>query len=347
MVGEVSRRVQVARWLERAGVIEGFLRLRALAPSPWLPILSYHRVAPLPPDHAFEDGVIDATPEEFDRQVAMVTRYFNVIGSEQLCAWAEGGKLPPNPLAITFDDGYRDNHAAALPILARHGARAIFFVSTAYVTERRLFWWDRIAYLLKRSARARIEVDYPAPLVVELKGDRAPAISAVRRLVRDQPGLDIERFLVELGRAAEVAFDAATERRLADELLMTWDEVRALRAAGMDVESHTRTHRVLQTLSPGEIKDELSGSRADLERELGGKVRALSYPVGKAIANVPAIREAVRDAGYQIGFSNASGVNPRWRSSRFDRFDVRRLSMELGLPHPFFRGMLAIPFLSA
>ena len=62
---------------------------------------------------------------------------------------------------------------------------------------------------------------------------------------------------------------------------MTWDDVRALAGAGMDIESHTRTHRVLDTLDRDQLRDELVGSRRDLEAQLGRPIRAIAYPVGR------------------------------------------------------------------
>ena len=90
---------------------------------------------------------------------------------------------------------------------------------------------------------------------------------------------------------------------------MTWDQVRALARAGMDVESHGRRHRVLQTLDDATLDDELAGSRADLEAQLGRPVRAIAYPVGRRIAREARIRDALAAAGYRIGLTNQSGVN--------------------------------------
>src|SRR5262249_49794083 len=105
-----------------------------------------------------------------------------------------------------------------------------------------------------------------------------------------------------------------------------------------------RSHRVLQTLPADELRAELAGSREDLERELGEPIRAISYPVGKSIAAFTHVRSAVRDAGYEIGFSNASGANPTYR--KLDPFDLRRIAVEAGLAPSYFRGILAIPALA-
>jgi peptidoglycan/xylan/chitin deacetylase (PgdA/CDA1 family) len=341
----MSRRWQIAGVLDKLGVTAGLLRLRARGPSPWLPVFTYHRVHPNPDDNPFDDGVVDATPDEFDRQMAIVSRSFNPLGIDQLCDWADGRPLPPNPVAITFDDGYLDNHQHALPILQRHGVRATFFIATTYISERRLFWWDRICYLVKHARGDTLTLGYPAPYRGDLANDRRGVLRYVLRLVKDQFDLDLPRLLDELTAASGLPWSDAIERAHADRMLMTWDHVRALRAAGMDVQSHTRTHRVLHTLPHARLQDELAGSKADLERELGEPVRAVSYPIGKRIHERPAIRDAVRDAGYAIGFSNATGVNHLW--GKLDRYDVHRLAMDRGLPDAYFRGILAFPYLAA
>jgi peptidoglycan/xylan/chitin deacetylase (PgdA/CDA1 family) len=340
----VSRRWQIAKLIDGVGLTKGILRLRAQAPSPWLTIFTYHRIRDTRVPQPFDDGVVDATPEGFDEQVATMKRHFNIVGIDDLLAYAQGGTLPPNPLAITFDDGYLDNYQLALPVLKKHDVRAVFFIATTYLTERRIFWWDRICYTLKTSTREAIELRYPVPMRVELTGNRRKSLREVLRIPKDHFDLDLDRFLDELTAAAGVPWSRTIDRELADKLLMTWDQVRELRRAGMDVQSHTRTHRVLQTIRPELLADELKGSRADLERELGEPIRAVSYPVGKAIALRPAIRTAVREAGYQIGFSNSTGINHLW--GKFDRYDIHRLAVDIDLPAAYFRGILAIPYLA-
>jgi peptidoglycan/xylan/chitin deacetylase (PgdA/CDA1 family) len=261
-------------------------------------------------------------------------------------AWAAGGSLPRRPIAITFDDGYLDNLHGALPILQRHGLRATFFIASGYVGGRRVFWWDRINYVLKSARREEFTVGYPESMRFDLRtaAARARSIRSALDLVKKRRGLDLERFLDELGRAAGVEWTRDFERSVADELLMTWDDVRALRDAGMDVQSHTRMHRVLQTLDDDQIVEELRTSRADLERELGGEVRTVSYPIGRTIDDRPSIRDAMRAAGYELGFTNATG--PNFAFGGVDRYAVRRLSMNVGTPDAVFRTLLALPTLA-
>lgn len=319
------------------------LRARVRGPSPWLTVLTYHRVVTRE-DPRFDPGVIDATAHELDRQLAIMRLHFTPIALEDLLASLEGGSLPRNPALVTFDDGYRECHDVALPILQRHGFRAVFFLATDFIIRRRVFWWDRIAYITARSPKSSIEIDYPLRLRLSLEPDRNATRKRLLSLVKSFYALDVEKFLVNLARSAEVEWTESTERHYADELIMTWDHARALLRAGMAVASHTRTHRVLQTIRPAELAPELAGSRQDLETELGQPVRAVSFPVGRAISHSATLREAVRSAGYVLGFSNGSGATRL--TPDFDRFDVRRLCTDLHLSPARFRKALAVAPLS-
>jgi peptidoglycan/xylan/chitin deacetylase (PgdA/CDA1 family) len=334
-----KRRI-IARLLHDTGALGKLLAVRARIGAPWLSILTYHRFPHHDGSEVFDDGVIDTSAEEFEQHVACLKRHFTVVGVDELCVFAAGGALPPNAVAITFDDGYLDNYAQALPILRKHACRAIFFVATSFISERRLYWWDRVAYQVKRSTRPAIELHYPSFFRVDL-ANREAAVFTLLRFIKARRTLDMERLLSELTTASGVPWTRELEQEFADRLLMTWDHVRELRRAGMDVESHTRTHRVLQTLPADELRQELEGSRRDLERELGESPRALAYPIGKPVHHTSPIRAALRQAGYRIGLTNGTGPTPTW--GRCDPYDIRRQTVARELSTPYLLSILAVP----
>ena len=334
-----KRRI-LAELLHETGVLSTLLSLRAHARAPWLSILTYHRFpAPDGAEH-FDDGVIDTSAEELERHIVCLKRHFTVVGVDELCAFGAGGTLPANAIAITFDDGYLDNYSQALPILRRHACKAIFFVATSFITERRLYWWDRVAYQVKRSTREALALSYPSFFRVDLR-DRAAAIFKLLRFIKARRAFDMERLLDELTVATGVAWSRELEQSFADDLLMTWDHVRALKQAGMDVQSHTRSHRLLQALPPDELRAELEGSSADLLQELGEPARALAYPIGKPLEAASPIRAAMKRAGYQIGLTNGTGPTSTWGSR--DPYDIRRQTVARNLTTPYLLSILAVP----
>lgn len=335
-------RARVAGWLHRAGAIGSYVELRARLPrAPRLPIITYHHICDPDPRSPFDTLTADATPAQFRRQLELIARHFVPITMSELIAGVcDGAALPANPVMVTFDDGYRSCHDIALPILREVGVPATFFIATSYVEHRRLYWWEVLSVLLARTRRSQCTLSYPYALTIEPRhpktNDRLAAI------VKDTPDLDLPRMLSDLARALDVEWSPVLERPLADQLIMTWDHVRTLAASGMGIESHSRYHRVLQTLDRALLDDELAGSRTDLETQLGRPVRAIAYPVGRRVIDHPHIVEAIERAGYQVGFSNASGVN-RLAAGPLDRFNMRRVAADLSLSDGMFLAQLALP----
>jgi peptidoglycan/xylan/chitin deacetylase (PgdA/CDA1 family) len=104
----------------------------------FMSILLFHRVT----DEVPEDGITVGT-QRFRKICAMLRRQFNVVPLAEVFRLARAGeKFPPRTVAITFDDSYRDNLAAAR-VLAEFGLPACFFVPTGYVETELQYPWDR------------------------------------------------------------------------------------------------------------------------------------------------------------------------------------------------------------
>jgi D-aspartate ligase len=316
------------------------LGLRRALRFPMLTVITYHRVHDSGARTPGDPDVIDATPRDFEQQLVFLARHFSPIGLADLRGYFRGGTLPPNPLLVTFDDGYRSCADVAKPILVRVGVPAAFFIATDYVARRRVFWWDALTYVLAHAQRRRFSIETPRRLDVELT-DLQSAKQLLLRLIKDTPCLDIDAFLRRLAVAADVPWDDAVEQSLADQLVMTWDDVRGLRMTGMEIGSHTRTHRPLDTTSPSELSSELSGSRADLERELGEAVTAFSYPVRGPVQRQPLLRAAIGAAGYDLAFSYGTGAQPLWGD--VDPLSIRRIAIDQAVTGPAFSALLTLP----
>jgi peptidoglycan/xylan/chitin deacetylase (PgdA/CDA1 family) len=341
-----AKRRTFASLLDRLGLSRAVLaaRARAIYPWRWLTVVTYHRISDtLAP--GYDPEVVDATPEVFDRHLAMLKRYFTLVDTRDLDAWRAGGRLPRNPAMITFDDGYRDNHDTVLPLLQRHDAKAVFFIATSYVGERRIYWWEHINHAVAASPRGRLVLTYPQPLDLPLAGEleRRAAVKTLLKLVKKTEGVDIDSFLQRLYAAAGVGFDRDEERRMADAALMNWDHIRALSKAGMDVQSHSHAHQVLHTLSPEQVTRDLRRSREELEAAIERPVTAVAYPTGRPIRDKPALRQAVVDAGYRYGFT-VDRLVPL--TEIHDWLDIPRMMIDRAVSDSFLRSTLAIPSLA-
>jgi peptidoglycan/xylan/chitin deacetylase (PgdA/CDA1 family) len=101
--------------------------------------------------------------------------------------------------------------------------------------------------------------------------------------------------------------------------LMDWPDLERLAEAGWEIGSHTRTHPRLPDLDTAELAEELTGSREEIERRLGGSCRSLAYPFGATD------RRVARAAG-AAGYAAAGGLLPGRLSAR-DPLRTPRISV--------------------
>lgn len=120
------------------GHAAGFSGIYARSFRSKMTIVAFHRVSDFLP----ADGITcsDATFEKFCR---FFKKYFSVVPlSEQVNAIREGRDMG-GTLAITFDDGYRDNFEVAAPILEAAGLPATFFIATGFIESSVTPPWDK------------------------------------------------------------------------------------------------------------------------------------------------------------------------------------------------------------
>jgi peptidoglycan/xylan/chitin deacetylase (PgdA/CDA1 family) len=261
-------------------------------------VLLYHRVAALERD-PYELAV---HPERFAQHCDVLRRRGAVVPLR------ETGGLSPT-IAITFDDGYADNAAAACGVLESAGLPATFFISTGRLGERSEIWWDRLERILLasepladhidveidgrrlwadvRSPSARIRVHQA--LYVRLRPLRPNIIEAILTAVESQLGVQTS--------------DRGTHR------WMTFEELRALSVTpGVDVGAHTRAHPMLAHLTESEQWLEIDGSRRDLEQLLERSIDLFSYPFGGPGAFTSGTTTLVRKSGYAMACSGTGGL---------------------------------------
>jgi peptidoglycan/xylan/chitin deacetylase (PgdA/CDA1 family) len=327
----MSRAGAAARVLEAAR-LTGLLR-RLGAWRGGVLALSYHRIGDASAS-PFDRALFSADAETFDRQLAVLAREAEIVQPADLLDVSRLGA--GRYVLITFDDGYRDAHDVALPLLRSRGLPATFFVSTSFLDDPRPAWWDELAWMVRASERSVARVPgLDRPLALEPDRERA-----VRVLTGTYASLPSERAEALLDAAAHALGTGRCPRELAEREWLTWDMARHMRDAGMTIGGHTATHPILARACPERQRDEIAVCGRRLREELGEPMRFFSYPVGLRDAFDGETRALVSAAGVQIAFSDYGG------SSSFrgwDRLDVRRASPPSTADARLLRATVALP----
>ncbi|MCX5765303.1 MAG: polysaccharide deacetylase family protein [Gemmatimonadetes bacterium] len=274
-------------------------------------ILLYHRVdAP-----ALDPNDLAVTPSHFEGQLRILSALGEPLGLDEFERRRIDGTLPARAIAVTFDDGYRDNLTNAAPALARARVPATVFVSTGRIGSPRGFWWDELAALLLTTTHHEgtltVHLDDGGPSHVRITPAQARAVYALlSERLRIAPAASRDRAIETIAAALGRPLPDAQVARAC-----TTDELRALASfPGIRLGGHSVSHSVMSRQSPEELRRETVACRAQLTEVLGGHApTAFAYPYGATHDISCAAVDAVRAAGYAMACANIPDA--AWRAS--------------------------------
>jgi peptidoglycan/xylan/chitin deacetylase (PgdA/CDA1 family) len=112
---------------------------------------------------------------------------------------------------------------------------------------------------------------------------------------------------------------------------VSWAQLREMKSAGMSVQSHTRTHPFLSELGAAALREELCGSKGELDNALEQATEMLALPGGDFPPS--RLRRMVKDAGYQVVATSRWGTNRAEGAVGADPLYLRRCTVR-GAPRP-------------
>jgi peptidoglycan/xylan/chitin deacetylase (PgdA/CDA1 family) len=278
-------------------------------------VLTYHRFSATP-----RDGRTSAA--NLAKQLDYLASHYTVLPLETIeHRMREGRPLPHSTAAITIDDGYSDFYEIAWPALRRRKLPATVFVVTDFVDRKQWIWTDKLPFLLSRMQAGELAVDV-AGLNISgaLTGEspRRQLASRINGILKDQPDPVKNRLIDQI--AAQCLVNLPDTPPDGSESC-TWDQLREMESAGIEIGSHTVTHPVLTRVTPDRLHRELEQSRRRLEDMLGHPVTSFCYPNG---AYDRTVRDAVARTGYRLAVTSDDGLN----DATIDPLAIRRIQNE-------------------
>ncbi|MBS0390158.1 MAG: polysaccharide deacetylase family protein [Proteobacteria bacterium] len=254
-----------------------------------LTVLMLHRVLPADdPAFALAEREFTFTLDGFRSMLDFVQRHYTVVSLGDLQTARLGGSpLPPNPVLITFDDGWRDTLTHAAAELSLRGLPALLFLASEVVALDSPRWWQDglVAALAEPGASVR--------LCAAAGWAEASGASASQALAAHLGAMPEARRRAWLEQHAPGVAGQIAERQM-----VTLTELKALEGGLLAIGGHGHTHSPL-TLSPNP-EAELQTSQRMLGA-LNQAVRSMSFPHG---AWTNELAEAARKNGFDWIFTS-------------------------------------------
>ncbi|MDH5552166.1 MAG: polysaccharide deacetylase family protein [Nitrosomonas sp.] len=245
---------------------------------------------------------VSASAPIFDLQVEYFSKYFNVLPLHEAVQRLQDGTLPSRAACITFDDGYADNEAVALPILQKHGVSATFFVATGFINGG-IMWNDVVIEWMRRVPVDTLDLTKMdlGKHVIETPSQRREALYSLINTLKYLPFETRKQRIDQLCSLIPVS--------LPDNLMMTSEQVIKLHRAGMGIGVHTVNHPILARLTNEAVFSEIAACKETLEQMINAPVRLFAYPNGKPGQDyLPDHIEIIKSLGFDAACTTAWGA---------------------------------------
>ena len=196
-------------------------------------------------------------------QLRWLSRFYAIVPISEIVE--NIGDAKPR-IAITFDDGFKDNLDNALPVLKALNLPATLFAVSNHIDSEHTFAHHRAARLIVESNPS-------------LEGKT--------------PKRQLRHFMTNED------YDVPVDER---DRFMTSAELSSWAKQGFAVESHGQSHTPIAGLSEDQIKNELSASKDRLESICENKIQYFAFPIGKD--EHMSRRDLIEAAGYKAAFSS-------------------------------------------
>ena len=296
-----------------------------------LTILIFHRVL-ASPDPIFPD---EPDAARFDEMMGWIKSWFNVIPLDVAVDALKTGKLPARAAAITFDDGYADNHDVALPILQKHGLPATFFIATGFLDGGRM-WNDTIIESIRKCPMPVLDLE-KLQMGWHEAANPEQKRSAIENLIRRIKYLSVAERLDRANKTAEAA-----QIQPPNDLMMTSAQVQQLRNAGMQIGAHTVSHPILARTDIKTARNEIISSKNMLEALLGENIDIFAYPNGNpgidySVEHPPLVRELGFSAAVSTTWGVADIASDVFQLPRFTPWGRTRMKFAMQMARNFIR----------
>lgn len=226
-------------------------------------------------------------------------RGYTFVSIDDLCAnlMARSGE---RLLALTFDDGYRDNFTTAYPLLKRLEIPFAIYLSTSFLDGDAVIWWYEVERLLRDSDNIFMADGQQLPC--RTSQEKLDAFVALRQAIMAFP-------LDGLGDRINAMFKEAhfDWRRICAAEALIWDDIYEMAQDPLvTIGAHTVSHPVLSELPEDQAYTEMRASRERIEARIGAPVVHFCYPFGSR--NEVGRREF--ELARRVGFKTATTT--RW-----------------------------------
>jgi peptidoglycan/xylan/chitin deacetylase (PgdA/CDA1 family) len=264
--------------------------------------------------------------QEFINTLDFVTEHLCPLDPLDFLDGLSAGNLPSGATLLTFDDGTKDNVTVVLPELLKRNLKACFFVCPGFIESRGSIPSLELMTILSTAAPKEYQVDFgkviPDSEAKQVSIDLSNTVLVQRAYQllwsflfrcssRRQP-----LFLRHLRESLNVSQESSYLYPVA-----TWEELTALKDAGMLIGNHTMFHSTVTADGADQFASDVARAFAILEARYPVHQRLFCYPYGRKVDVTEATTKALKLQNVKYAFVTQGGLA---RPNALDAWNLHR-----------------------
>jgi peptidoglycan/xylan/chitin deacetylase (PgdA/CDA1 family) len=301
-------------------------------------ILMYHQVC----ERRDDPWELAVNPDHFHAQLEYLKKNFDVVPMSELADGISRHKMR-RAVAITFDDGFKDNYTNAAPLLDWHELPATFYVATSAMKQEYVYWWDALQDVIFHSEELPERLDmniHNNQVQFTFRSDRFLSPKLRNQINAWNYNLAIPNERIALYMLlwhhikpmnyasqnrilADIREWAGHERFISSQgMTMTVREMQMLDGNPLfAIGAHTVHHSMLSQQNAIDQAYEVKESKQQIEKWLGKTVNGFAYPYGN-------YNELTQSLLREAGFRYAVSTEPKAVTAEDDPYALPRLQVK-------------------
>jgi peptidoglycan/xylan/chitin deacetylase (PgdA/CDA1 family) len=270
-------------------------------------ILTFHRVRPALTVPFQPNRSLEITPVFLEQLITSLRAAdVDLVSMDEVYRRLVGGDSGRRFVALTFDDGYRDNLEYAWPILKRHQVPFTLYVPSAFPEGKGEMWWIVVEEAIARNAEIEVTLDGVDHVFDCVTPEaKAQTFDTIYEWLR---GRETWAELCDAVREIALGYGIDQER-LCRGACLGWNELAVLAADPLTtIGAHTVTHPILSKQNEAEARAEMADGARVLAEKLGRTPIHFAYPVGTTDAAAAREFKLATELGFKTGVTTRAGV---------------------------------------
>ena len=266
-------------------------------------ILMLHRVDLPDVNGILYNQHLKMSPTTIERMVGYARKHkCRFVSLEEM---AEAIRLKKNVrkwIAVTLDDGYRDNYLNGTSVFQRLQVPYTIYVCTKIVKGEMLYWWEILEKLVLNNDK--IVLNDGQTFDSSTKENKEQAFLDIREVILKQPQAELEERLKSMFSNYDIDYNYGNES-----LGLTWENLRVLSGDSLcTIGNHTYSHCAFTGCSDKEIKDDIGLAAKEMEEKAGITMHHFAFPYGEATAVSRHDIDMLKQFGFKTSATTQDGL---------------------------------------